>query len=261
MGNRRIKNFKAVKEMVLKFLDRFRKNGSSGNNSDEVNQCISLPDELNENMTSLDKASEEVNEKEDDSLQYFQITNKLEKDKITLDLINAVNQIVRARQLTEQNLQELQVRFSHSQNQNVLKDKEITRVNEIVAEKEKQIEELESKLSDKNIKIDHLMEEVREIQSAMSSEIKELNKVVDLEQEKNLKYKDRYEKESMDLIIKLKKSEELIINLETENNNLSKLYDSIRNENKYLLNMVNDFADRMSSSLEKTSRQKSNYEN
>ncbi|UNC92451.1 coiled-coil domain-containing protein [Candidatus Contubernalis alkaliaceticus] len=251
-----------VKEMALKIMEKIKNIGRNIGVLDEVNISNPISMESKEEdvvSVSSDQDHEEENEKKEDSLNCFPLNDNM--DKANLDLVNAVNQILRARQFTQQNLEEIQVRLSHSQNQNLVINKEITLVKGILAQKGKEINLLESKISDKNIKIDSLMEEIRENQSNMSNEIKELHKTIDIEQQKYLKYKEQYEKESLNLIMKLKKRDETIIQLESENNNLSKAFENIRKENKYLLSMINDFTDRMSMSFEKIPGQKSNYEN
>ena len=186
---------------------------------------------------------------EGSSFQLFQDTDSLKRDKDSLDLIVAVEQMVRSKKNIEFNLKELQDRLQHSQYEKEVLEKENRKTNENIEENRKQINMLEQKIADKNAVIDQMMEDYKDLQSSMSHEVDELKNQLALLQEKYQKAQEKYNNDSMEAMNSIKQRDERILDLETENENLKDLYNNIRDENSRLLGIVNEFSNQMSSSF------------
>lgn len=179
----------------------------------------------------------------------FNLPDRVEKDNIVLDLVSAIEQLIRARQISENSLKELQKRHQHAQEQIESLQKEIAQVRTALENKEGQVKEWEGKFADKNMAIDQLMEDYNILQANVTKEIRELKNAYEIERGKNKQVQEQNLKESIENITILKKNEETIVMLRTENENLKKSYENIRKENTYILSMVNDFTSRMSLSF------------
>lgn len=186
--------------------------------------------------------------------------NKFDKDKLSLNLISATEQIVQSRQLSDFNYKELQKRFQHSQNQIDIFQKEIIQLNKNIADKDKQLASSESKLTEKNVSIDQLMEDYNYMQSSLKEEISGLKYSVDMEQKKYQNLQELSEKQNIELSKKLNKNGEIRLELETEIENIKELYSSVKKDNMYLLSQVNDFANRLSTNFPNFSNKEKNKE-
>lgn len=203
------------------------------------------------------KFQEEVitNHCDDHWVTLFNIPDKHEKDTIVLDLVSAVEQLIRVRHISEKSLKELQKRHHHAQGQIESLQKEITLVRKALENKEKEVIEWESRITDKNMTIEQLMEDYNMLQANVTNEIRELKNAYEIERGKNQQAQEQNLKESMENITMLKKNEEAIVSLKTENENLKKSYDNIRKENAYMVSIVNDFTNRMSLSFSQYTRE------
>lgn len=190
-----------------------------------------------------------VTQSEKDYNNVINIPSKLEKDKITLDLVTAVNQYIKSRQLSQQEIALLEAKLSESMDQINLLKGELSRANEIILERDKQIANYEKKLVDKNLMIDQMIEDNNEIRSTLSNEISELKSLLSIEQKKYKKLTIEAEQENRELANKIREHEEKIRQLESEKASLAENYNKLREENRYLMNMINDFTNRMSSSF------------
>ncbi|MWC29411.1 hypothetical protein [Paenibacillus sp. MMS18-CY102] len=174
---------------------------------------------------------------------------KANMDKKSLDLVFAVEQIIQARQHAELSIYELQDRLTHSAGHVDRLNRDLKNLNKVIDEREKNILELEQKLTEKNLKVDQVMEDYREQQGTMTAEIEELKSVIDLEQQK---YGSLLQKHNEALAEKAKKINDLedkIGRLEVENSHMKQKYESMRQEKNYLSNMISDFTSRMSAPL------------
>lgn len=232
--------------MVLSKFKEFvkdKKAKNSNGSTDESDQIDSVAGEADKSQDAS-HASQAEGEPIGRS-NCFDLTEKFKKDKVALDLVVAVDQVIRDRELSEHKLNELQSRFDHSKTQGHLLSNEINHLTRLLAEREKQIETFEAKLGDKNIEIDQLMEDLRELQSRMSAEIRELKAVVEIERGKYSKLQEQYKIEMSKATMSIKQSEEKLASMESKANTLTRLYEDVRKENTYLLNMVNEFTNRM----------------
>lgn len=167
-------------------------------------------------------------------------------DKMSLDLIGAAEQMIQAKQRAEQHVAELQDRLTHAGAQSDRLSRDIRSLNKVIEEREKSISELEQKLHVKNLKVDQVMEDYRELQTAKSAESDELKGQIELEQQKYAALLSKHNESQAEKSRKIGELEERIAKLETENAHLKTKYEAQRQEKAYLVQMVNDFTNRMS---------------
>ncbi|MFF2481126.1 hypothetical protein [Paenibacillus sp. NPDC058071] len=171
--------------------------------------------------------------------------NKANLDKKSLDLVFAVEQIIQARQHAEMNIQELQDRLNHANGHVERLNRDVKNLNKVIDEREKSIRELENKLIEKNLKVDQVMEDYRELQSAMSVKTEELQSVIDLEQQKYTALLQKHNETNAAQAKRVTELEEKIGRLEAEGTHMRQKYETIRQEKNYLSDMINEFTNRM----------------
>jgi len=226
----------------------FRKKDSPDKQSEaSVNKTAvqqDLPADQAENLRDAVAAAQE-----EEAQTIMSPVNKAHMDKRSLDLIFAVEQIIQSRQHSERSIHELQDRLTHSNGHVDRLNKEVKTLNKVISDREKNILELEHKLTDKNLKVDQAMEDYRELQSAMTSEIEELKSAIDLEQQKYAGLLQKHNEALADKVKLINDFEDRIGRLEVENSHLKQKYETMRQEKTYLANMISDFTNRMSAPL------------
>ncbi|MUT66514.1 hypothetical protein [Paenibacillus sp. NEAU-GSW1] len=173
-------------------------------------------------------------------------SSKANLDKKSLDLIFAVEQMIQARQHADRNIHELQDRLNHANNHVDRLNRDVKNLNKVIEEREKNILELENKLIEKNLKVDQVMEDYRELQTAMSAETEELKGVIDLEQQKYSGLLQKHNEAQAERNKRINELEEKISRLEAEAIHMRQKYEATRQEKTYLANMIQDFTNRMS---------------
>ncbi|MBD2846595.1 hypothetical protein IDH44_15450 [Paenibacillus sp. IB182496] len=171
--------------------------------------------------------------------------HKAHLDKRSLDLVFAVEQMIKAKQHTETCNNDLQDRLSHANGQIERQNKDLKNLGRVIEERESSILELEQRVSEKNQKIDHMMEEYRELQSVLSGEIEELKTVLELERQNYKGMFKKYNETTADKNKKITTLEEKNSRLEIELTQMKQKFESLRQEKTHLLNMVNEFTNRM----------------
>ncbi|MDG0795016.1 hypothetical protein OMP38_32450 [Cohnella ginsengisoli] len=108
---------------------------------------------------------------------------KSHMDKKSLDLIFAVEQMIKEKQHVEMSHRDLQDRLGHANGQTDRLNRDLKNLGKVIEEREKSIQELERRLGDKNLKVDQMMEDYRELQAALTGEIEELKGMLELERQ------------------------------------------------------------------------------
>ncbi|GMK40329.1 hypothetical protein PCCS19_33850 [Paenibacillus sp. CCS19] len=175
--------------------------------------------------------------------------NKTNMDKRSLDLVFAVEQVIQARQQAERSIHELQDRLTHSSGHVDRLNREVKALNQVISDREKNVLELERKLTDKNLKVDQAMEDYRELQSTLNGEIEELKNAIELEQQKYGSLLQKHNEALADKVKAINEYEDKLNRLEVENTHLKQKYEAMREEKTYLANMISDFTSRMSAPL------------
>ncbi|MEK4061421.1 MULTISPECIES: hypothetical protein [unclassified Paenibacillus] len=172
-------------------------------------------------------------------------TGKAQLDKKSLDLIFAVEQMIQDRTHAETNNRELQDRLAHSSGHVERLNKDLKNLNKVIEDREKNIMELEQKLVERNLKVDQVLEDYRELHITFSAEMDELKSTIDLEQQKYVNLVQKHNEAHAEKLKKMNELEEKIGRLETENGHLRQKYETVRQEKAYLSSMISDFTNRM----------------
>ena len=175
------------------------------------------------------------------------LVNKGHMDKRSLDLVFAVEQMIKSKQHLEVSYNDSQDRLSHLGGQNDRLNKDLKNLSKVIEEREKSILELEQRLSDKNLKVDQMMEDYRELQSTLSSEIDELKTVIEFERQNYKSLSQKYNETTSDKNKKISELEEKNSRYEVELSQMKKKLDAVYQEKTHLLNIVNDFTNRLTS--------------
>ncbi|ANS76515.1 hypothetical protein AWM70_19645 [Paenibacillus yonginensis] len=175
------------------------------------------------------------------------VHNKSQMDKRSLDLVFAVEQMIKAKQHLEVSFNDLQDRLGHAHGQNDRLNRDLKNLGQVIEEREKSIMELEQRLSDKNLKVDQMMEDYRELQATLSGEIEELKTVIEFERQNYKSLLQKYNEAAADKNKKINELEEKNSRLEVELSQMKQKFEALRQEKTHLLNLVNDFTNRMTS--------------
>jgi chromosome segregation ATPase len=191
----------------------------------------------------VDSGNSEVGERR----SYPAFTNKSHMDKQSLDLVFAVEQMIQAKQNVDDNANELQDRLNYANGNIERLNRELKNLNKVIEDREKSILDMERKLTEKNLKVDQMMEDYRELQSTSSDQIEELKSMNELERQKYDALLQKSNEIQAERNKKIGDLEEKLGKLEVENAHMKQKFEELRQEKTYLVNIVNDFTTRMTS--------------
>jgi len=175
------------------------------------------------------------------------LINKGHMDKRSLDLVFAVEQMIKAKQHVEMSHNDLQDRLSHANGQIDRLNNDLKNLGKVIEEREKSILELEQRLTDKNMKVDQMMEDYRELHSTLSGEIEELKSLIELERQNYAGLLQKHNETTADKNKRISGLEEKNARLEAELSQMKQKFDALRQEKAHLLTIVNDFTNRLTS--------------
>ncbi|SFF17732.1 hypothetical protein SAMN05216378_5302 [Paenibacillus catalpae] len=175
------------------------------------------------------------------------LINKGHMDKRSLDLVFAVEQMIKAKQHVEMSHNDLQDRLGHANGQIDRLNRDLKNLGKVIEEREKSILDLEKRLSDKNLKVDQMMDDYRELHSTLSGEVEELKSVIELERQNYAGLLQKHNETTADKNKKINELEEKNTRLEAELSQMKQKFDALRQEKTHLLNIVNDFTNRLTS--------------
>ncbi|WP_255248116.1 MULTISPECIES: hypothetical protein [Paenibacillus] len=192
---------------------------------------------------SLDSTTSEAKEESSDSV----LNNKAHMDKSSLDLLFAVEQMIKEKQHVEMSHNDVQDRLNHANGQNDRLNRDLKNLGKVIEEREKSILELERKLADKNLKVDQMLEDYRELQSNMAGQNEELKGVIELERQNYAGLLQKHNEMITDKNKRISELEEKNVRSESELTQMKQKFDTLRQEKTHLLNVVNDFTNRLTS--------------
>ncbi|MEO2207996.1 hypothetical protein ABGV42_30215 [Paenibacillus pabuli] len=192
---------------------------------------------------SLNSTTSEAKEEPSGSV----LINKAHMDKSSLDLLFAVEQMIKDKQHVEMSHNDLQDRLNHANGQNDRLNRDLKNLSKVIEEREKSILELERKLTDKNLKVDQMLEDYRELQSNMSGQNDELKSVIELERQNYAGLLQKHNEMITDKNKRISELEEKNVRYESELSQMKQKFDALRQEKTHLLNVVNDFTNRLTS--------------
>lgn len=192
---------------------------------------------------SLNSTTSEAKEESSDSV----LNNKAHMDKSSLDLLFAVEQMIKEKQHVEMSHNDVQDRLNHANGQNDRLNRDLKNLGKVIEEREKSILELERKLADKNLKVDQMLEDYRELQSNMAGQNEELKGVIELERQNYAGLLQKHNEMITDKNKRISELEEKNVRSESELTQMKQKFDTLRQEKTHLLNVVNDFTNRLTS--------------
>jgi chromosome segregation ATPase len=215
--------------------------------SSERQSVQELGDQAVSDLIPEEQPVESGNSETGERRSYPSFTNKSHMDKQSLDLVFAVEQMIQAKQNVDDNANELQDRLNYANGNIERLNRELKNLNKVIEDREKSVLDLERKLTEKNLKVDQMMEDYRELQSTLSDQIEELKSMNELERQKYDALLQKSNEMQAEKNKKISDLEEKIGKLEIENAHMKQKFEELRQEKTYLVNIVNDFTARMTS--------------
>lgn len=177
------------------------------------------------------------------------LISKENQDKLSLDLILALENILNDRQLIQFKNKGLKEQLaSASETINRLKY-DLTKKEQLLQDKQQEIDMLETNLTNKQMNYDQLLDDYKDYQYNAKNDFDKISNKLEIEITKYNKLNEEYIQTHHQDMLKIKELEERIRELEIENQRYADQYVRVVNEKTELMNTVNDFAERMSFSF------------
>lgn len=200
-------------------------------------------------MSENEKVHNMNNSEELEAQSNNQIFSKDNQDKVVIDLIVSLENLIKDRQLIIYKKKSLEDQLSLANDTISRMKKDLIKKEQLLQEKNKEIRELENSLTNKQMSYEQLLEDYKEFQDNSNMEYDRLS--TQLEAEIN-KY-NKLNEESMDTqyknMLRINELEETIRNLEIENKQYLLQYEKILAEKSELMKVINDFTEKMSFSF------------
>ncbi|WP_284140567.1 MULTISPECIES: hypothetical protein [unclassified Virgibacillus] len=226
------------------------KNVLSGQNQPDLEAHIEAIDKRSVSEENIDPANEAVETVETPTQpQSFNLLSKDKQDKVSLDLIVSLENMLKDRQLILYKVNELQdqVGAANETIQRYIEDKRKTDL--LILKKNEELEDVEDKLTRKQMSYDQLLEDYKSYQSAARTDFDQLSSQLEQTKAKYDKLNEETTNSQYESMIKIKQLEENIRSLEVENQNYREQYERINQEKAELMKTINDFTERMSISF------------
>lgn len=175
--------------------------------------------------------------------------SKENQDKVVLDAILSLENIIKDRQLILYKNKGLEEQlFNANETISRLKQEQMKK-DQLLQEKSKEIRILESNLTNKQMNYDQLLEDYKEYQNTSNIEYDKVSTLLETEINKYNKLHEESIEARHQSINKINELEEKIRNLEIENKQYIQQYQRIVDEKSELMKTINDFTQRMSFSF------------
>jgi chromosome segregation ATPase len=227
----------------------------SNQNANDVDKTYNEADLPIESETAAVQSDvqQEPDEPLNNKMQYL----KDNQDKVTLDIISAVENLLNDRQLVIYKKQGLEEQLNNA-NETITKLKfELTKKEQTILDNEKEISNLEEKLTSKQMSYDQLLEDYKEYQKTSNNSIDNLKYQLEKETGKYNKLSEEFSNYQYQNMQKIAELEERIRDLEVENQKITEQNNKVLEEKNKLLQTFNDFSERMSISFTHTDKPKS----
>lgn len=220
----------------------------------------------NNNQNQLDKNNIDQQTSKTEVLKEAQLSNSMElnqkdkqndnllfdksnQDKVVLDLIVSLENIIKERELILHKNKELKDQL-HTASETINRVKhELTKKDQLLQESSKEISKLENKLSNKQMSYDQLLEDYKEYQNTASIEYERISGQLETEVNKYNKLNEEFLSFQHNNMLKINELEETIRILRVENQQYAQQYQQILDEKAQLMKTINDFTARMSFSF------------
>ncbi|MEN2766837.1 hypothetical protein [Ornithinibacillus xuwenensis] len=177
------------------------------------------------------------------------IFSKENQDKVSLDLIVAVENMLKDRQLFSYKNNDLEKRLQEAYETSNRYKQDLEKRDQLLTEKNREIEGLENSLANKQMNYDQLLEDYKESQQSTNNEYEKLSTQLETAQDKYNKLNEEFTNSKYDSMLKINELEEKIRSLEIDNNKLATQHQQIVDEKNELMQTINDFTQRMSFSF------------
>jgi chromosome segregation ATPase len=171
------------------------------------------------------------------------------QDKISLDLIVSLENMLKDRQLILYKNKGLEDQL-HTANGTISRLKhDQMKKDQLLQEKGKEIRALEGNLTNKQMSYDQLLEDYKEYQNTSNNEYEKISNQLEKETHKYNKLNEESTNTQYQNMLKIKELEEKIRDFEIENQKYAEQNQKIVNEKAELMQTINDFTERMSFSF------------
>lgn len=171
------------------------------------------------------------------------------QDKVVLDLIISAENMIKDRQLIlckniglDEQLYAANETITHIKH-------DLLKQDQLLQENNKEIRGLESRLTNKQMSYDQLLEDYKEYQSTSNFEYEKISNQLETEINKYNKLNEDSMNVQYQNMLTINKLQENIRNLEIENQRYAQQYKEILDEKSELMKTINDFTERMSFSF------------
>ncbi|WP_156291051.1 hypothetical protein [Oceanobacillus salinisoli] len=215
------------------------------------NQPKPLSEEVQDSTVSVEEKKEmnEVEPKQTEGSNDKQLFSKDNQDKVSLDLIVSVENMLKDRELILYKNKGLKDQL-HTANDTINRYKhDQMKKDQLIQSKNKEIRELETTLTNKQMNYDQILEDYQEFQSTSNSQYEKLSNDLEKEINKYNKLNEESTNAEYQNMLKIKELEEKVRNLELENQEYMERYEKLQDEKAELMQNINDFTERMSFSF------------
>lgn len=212
----------------------------------EPQENKALPQLAEETFEVIEHSTFVVEEEKNQNKDLF---SKDDQDKIALDVIVSIENILKDRQLLSFKKDGLEEQLqSANETINRLKQDLIKR-EQLLQEKNKENRELETKLTNKQMNYDQLLEDYKEYQLTSKMEYEKLTNQLETSTIKYAKLNEEFTSTQYQNMLKINSLEDTIRSLEIENKKYAEQYEKIVDDKKKLMQTINDFTEKMSFSF------------
>ena len=177
------------------------------------------------------------------------VLSKENQDKQSLDLIVAVENLLKDRQLEQFKRNNLAKRLLEA-NESISRYKQdLENREQLLSEKNKEIQTLENNLTNKQMSYDQLLEDYKEYQFNSNTEYEKVTSLLETEQNKYTTLNEEFTNSKYEHMQKANELAEKIRNMEAENKKYATSYQQIVEEKNQLMKTINEFTERMSFSF------------
>lgn len=177
------------------------------------------------------------------------ILSKENQDKVTLDLIVSIENILHDRQLILYKNDGLEDQLHIANETNNRIKHELVKKEQIILDNQKEIRVLEGNLTNKQMVYEQLLEDFKDYQNNSSSDFEKVSNQLDKQINKYNLLKEESSNIQYQNLLNIRELEEKIRELEIENQKYAEQYAKILKDKSELMQTINDFTDRMSFSF------------
>ncbi len=178
-----------------------------------------------------------------------EVLSKQNQDKLSLDVITAMENLLSDRQLVLYRNAGLKEQVQ-SNNETISRIKhDLVKKEQLVQDKNKEIRMLETNLTNKQMSYDQLLEDYKEYQTTSSNDFEKISSQLEIEVNKYEMLNEESAATQHQSMLHSRELEEKIRNLEIENHKYAEQCKKIIAEKEELIQTINDFTERMSFSF------------